>query len=172
MSETLSIVLRIAGAGLMLLAASHVAIGRHLRWQEEIPRLSLANASIFRVHTFFICLLLVLMGLPCVLEPSIFLEHSRAGAWLAWSFSIFWTIRLFLQWFGFPCALWRGKRLETLMHGLFTVLWVTLALLFAACGLEQLHQGQLAAPDTVSASAQGTPNTKHQTPNQTKKAQV
>jgi len=160
MSETLSILLRIAGVGLILLAASHVSIGRHLKWREEIPRLSLVNASIFRAHTFFICLILVMMGLPCLLDPSIFLENSRAGAWLTWSFSAFWTIRLFFQWFVFPWALWRGKRLEVLVHASFTVLWITLALLFAVCGLEQRYQGQLVGPDAVSTSVQNKPNTK------------
>jgi hypothetical protein len=137
MMETLTISLRIAGAGLILLAVLHVPIGRHLKWREDGARLSPVNASIFRVHTFFICFVLVMMGLPCVLEPSIFLGRSRAGAWLAWSFSAFWTTRLFFQWFVYPWELWRGKRMETIMHGLFTIVWTALATLFAACGLWQ-----------------------------------
>src|SRR6266508_63472 len=113
MIETLTVLLRVAGAGLILLAGLHVPIGRHLKWREDGARLSLVNASIFRVHTFFICLVLVMMGLPCLLDPSVFLESSRAGAWLAWSFSVFWTIRLFVQWFVYPSDLWRGKKTET-----------------------------------------------------------
>ena len=137
MSETLSLLLRIAGAGLILLAGLHVPIGRHLKWREEAARLSLVNASIFRVHTFFICLVLVMMGLPCLLDPLVFLQSSRAGAWLAWSFSAFWTIRLFFQWFVYPKELWRGKRMETLVHAWFTLVWISLAALFALCGLWQ-----------------------------------
>ncbi len=158
MNETLTVLLRIAGAGLILLAASHVAIGRHLKWREEIRRLSLVNASIFRAHTFFVCLILVMMGLPCLLEPSIFLENSPAGAWLTWSFTVFWTVRLLFQWFVFPWALWRGKRMEALLHGFFTVVWISLALLFAACGLQ--INGPHAVPNSVSASAQSMPRTK------------
>jgi hypothetical protein len=137
MKSALTILLRVAGAGLILLAILHVPIGRYLKWREDAMRLSAANASIFRVHTFFICLTLVMMGLPCVLQPSVFLDASAAGAWLAWSFSAFWTIRLFFQWFVYPASLWRGKRLETLAHFWFTIVWFFLAALFAACGLWQ-----------------------------------
>ena len=137
MIEILAILLRIAGAGLILLAGLHVPIGRRLKWREEASLLSPVNASIFRVHTFFICFVLVMMGLPCLVDPSVFLESSRAGAWLAWSFSVFWTIRLFVQWFIYPRDLWRGKRMETVAHGCFTVVWLSLAVLFAVCGVRQ-----------------------------------
>ena len=137
MIETLSLFLRIAGAGLILLAALHVPIGRHLKWREEAARLSLVNASVFRVHTFFICFLLLMMGLPCLLEPLVFLERSRAGTWLAWTYSAFWTTRLFFQWYVYPRELWRGKRTETLMHAWLTIVWAALAALFAICGLWQ-----------------------------------
>src|SRR5690349_6006974 len=137
MIETLTILLRIAGACLILLAGVHVPVGRYLKWREEAARLSMANASIFRVHTFFICFVLVMMGLPCLLDPSVFLEHSRAGAWLAWSFAAFWTTRLFFQWLVYPGELWRGKRMETIAHVGFTLLWVFLSVLFTVCGIWQ-----------------------------------
>jgi hypothetical protein len=137
MIETLIIMLRVAGAGLILLAGLHVPIGRRLKWREEALLLSPVNASIFRVHTFFICLVLIMMGLPCLVEPSVFLESSHAGAWMAWSFSLFWTVRLFVQWFGYPRNLWRGKKVETIVHAWFTIVWLALALLFALCGARQ-----------------------------------
>jgi hypothetical protein len=127
-----------AGAVLIVLAGLHVPIRRHLKWREESARLSSANAAIFHVHSFFICFVLVMMGLPCLLEPSVLLEKSHAGAWLAWSFSAFWTTRLFVQWFVFPKELWRGKRMETIAHIGFSILWVTLSALFTVCGLWQV----------------------------------
>lgn len=60
--------LRLAGAGLLLLAILHGSIARTLRWREDIAWLTPINAAIFRVHNFFICLVLVLMGLPCLLD--------------------------------------------------------------------------------------------------------
>lgn len=136
-SEILTILLRIAGAGLILLAGVHVPIARYLRWREDCARLSPVNASVFRVHACFICFVLVMMGLPCLLEPAVFLENSRGGAWLAWSFSAFWFLRLYFQWFVYPWDLWRGKRMETVVHVWFTFLWTFLAALFAVCGLWQ-----------------------------------
>lgn len=137
MIETLATLLRVAGAGLILLAVMHVPIGRHLKWREDAARLTPVNESIFHVHAFFICLVLVMMALPCVFDPRVFLEKSRGGAWLAWSFAAFWAIRLYFQWFVYRIDLWRGKRMETLMHGWFTLVWTALTSLFAACGCVQ-----------------------------------
>ena len=138
MNLTLELPLRIAGAGLILLAVLHIPIGRHLKWREDSTRLTPANASIFRVHIFFICLILLLMGVPCLIEPQIFLEKTRAGTWLAWSFSLFWAIRLYAQWFIYPANLWRGKRLETVIHWSFSAIWLALATVFALSGLWQI----------------------------------
>ena len=137
MIEILPILLRIAGAGLLLLAVLHVPIGKQLKWSEDTKRLTPVNAAIFHVHTFFICVVLVMMGLPCLLEPAIFLEKSRAGVWLSWSISGFWTLRLYFQWFVYQADLWRGKRMETVVHLWFTIVWSALALLFAACAMLQ-----------------------------------
>ena len=138
MIEVLSLSLRFAGAGLILLALLHVPIGNHLRWREDAARLTPVNASIFRVHTFFICLVLVLMGLPCLFDPWVFLERSRAGCWIAWSYAAFWGIRLYVQWFVYPSDLWRGKPPEAMTHFVFTIVWAALTALFALCGLWQL----------------------------------
>jgi hypothetical protein len=137
MIETLTLLLRVAGIGLILLAVLHVPIGRHLKWREEAPLMSPVNASIFRVHTFFICLVLVLMGLPCLLDPLVFLERSRAAIWLSSSFAVFWITRLYVQWFVYTADLWRGKKMETIVHAWFTVFWLFLATLFALCAARQ-----------------------------------
>lgn len=136
--EGLSLILRVAGAGLLLLSLAHIPIGRHLGWREDAARLSPVNADVFRVHTLFICVVLVIMGLPCLLDPHIFLERTRAGAWLCWSFAGFWAIRLYCQWFVYAPVHWRQKRFETMMHGFFTAIWLGLTLLFLACGLLQV----------------------------------
>ena len=139
MSGTLLVLLRVAGAGLVLLALLHIPIGRHLKWRQDTARLMPVNAAIFHVHNFFICVVLVMMGLPCIFDPAIFIEKSGAGAWLAWSFACFWMIRLYVQWFVYEHDLWRGKRLETGLHWLFTFVWLALTALFAACGFVQMN---------------------------------
>ncbi len=138
MIEILTLLLRIAGAGMILLAVLHIPIGRQLQWAEDARRLSPVNASIFHVHTFFICFVLVLMGLPSLIDPMIFLDRSPAGAWIGWSISAFWSVRLYFQWFVYQPSLWRGKRLETLIHWWFTFVWAALALLYAVCGMLQV----------------------------------
>jgi hypothetical protein len=137
MISTLAILLRIAGIVLLLLAAMHWPISRKLKWCDEALLLSPVNAAVFQVHVFFICLILVLMGLPCIADPAIFLERTRAGGLLAWTFGAFWTARLYFQWFVFPRTLWVGKKFETRIHLIFTVLWIFLAALFAICGARQ-----------------------------------
>ena len=133
----LAVLLRIAGAILLILAALHQPISRLFRWREESLLLSPVNAAVFRVHALFIVLILVLMSLPCLVDPWTFLEKSRAGAWMAWTFAAFWAARLHVQWFVFPHSLWRGKATETRVHFIFTVLWLFLAAIFLVCGARQ-----------------------------------
>ena len=137
MTDLLSPALRVAGAGLILLALLHVAIGRRLRWREDAARMSAVNEDVFHVHGFFICVTLVAMGLPCLIEPAALLEKSRAAAWGAWSLAAFWTLRLWCQWFVYRRELWRGKPFETAMHAAFTVVWICLTTIFALCGAWQ-----------------------------------
>jgi hypothetical protein len=137
MTEALALLLRIAGAGLILLALLHIPIGKQLRWKEDCKQLTPVNESVFFVHTLFICIVLVMMGLPCLIQPSIFLTPTPAGGWLTWSFAGFWFIRLYCQWFVYRADLWRGKRMETAVHWWFTFIWMALTGLFAACGAAQ-----------------------------------
>ncbi len=137
MIEILPLLLRTAGAGLILLALVHVPISRKLMWREQAARLSPENAAIFHVHAFFICVVLVMTGLPSLVDPAVFLEKSRAAAWASWSIFGFWLLRLYCQWFVYGSDLWRGKRLETFMHFWFSGVWLALVLVFGACGALQ-----------------------------------
>lgn len=138
MIDTLSLLLRITGGGLILLAILHVPIGRKLQWRDQAARMSPENEAIFHVHTLFICIVLVLMGLPSLLDPMVFIEKSRAAAWVSWSICAFWVLRLYCQWFVYGSKLWRGKRLETFMHFWFTGVWIWLVVVFGACGSLQV----------------------------------
>ena len=137
MMALLPILLRLAGAGLVLLALVHIPIGHHLGWRDDAARMSPVNRSIFHVHTLFICVVLVMMGLPSLCAPEIFLERTRAGSWLSWSFAAFWALRLYCQWFVYAPELWRGKRLETAVHYWFTLIWCALSALYALCAARQ-----------------------------------
>lgn len=138
MNEFLTILLRVAGAGLVSLAFLHIPIGRTLKWKEDGRKLSSVNEQIFHVHTFFLCLIILLMALPCLFMPSVFLTKSPAGLWVAASFTLFWATRLYFQFFIYRADLWRGKHMETVMHYLFALVWLTLTALFGACVAVQL----------------------------------
>jgi hypothetical protein len=125
--------LRIAGAGLILLAMLHVPISRRLQWRAESARMSQLNATVFHVHNLFICFVLVAMGLPCLLDPHVLLEDSRAAAWGTAALTAFWALRLWCQWFVYQPSLWRGKRFETAIHWWFTALWLFLTAVFGLC---------------------------------------
>ena len=56
--------------------------------------------------------------------------------------AIFWFLRLLVQFFGYSSELWRGKRRETIIHRVFAMVWLYLALLFLVVALS----GRAAAP--------------------------
>jgi glucan phosphoethanolaminetransferase (alkaline phosphatase superfamily) len=69
------------------------------------------------------------MGL-CCLTSSAELVETNFGRKISLGFGIFWTTRLFIQFFGYSSALWKGKTFETVMHILFSILWLYLSVVF------------------------------------------
>ena len=130
--------LRCAGLGLIALAIMHIPIGRRLKWKEERSRMTAVNGAIFHVHMVFICTVEVTVGLPCLLDPTIFLEQTRAGLWASCLMAAFWGFRLWTQFMIYPVSLWKGKAIETRVHWLLTGVWVGLTVLFGLCALSQL----------------------------------
>src|SRR5690606_24106257 len=124
MIDSLPILLRIGGAGLLALALLHLPIAKRLKWKEEAARMSELNAAVFHVHTFFICLVVVAMALPMLLDPQVFLIPSRAARWGTWALTVFWACRLICQWTVYRPSWWRGRRFETAMHWWFTCVWL------------------------------------------------
>ena len=125
--------LRIIGAALMLLSLIHVGFPRYFKWREEVPRLSLFNRQMFQVHTFFIAFLLMLMGLLCVVDAEA-LTSTPLGKHVCLGLSFFWLVRLFFQFFVYSPALWRGKTFETVIHVVFSALWIYLTAVFYLAG--------------------------------------
>lgn len=137
MSEFLAPVLRLIGVCLILQSFAHIHLHKRLKWGEEAARMSPFNAAVFHVHTFFICLVLVMMGLPLAIDPGLLLEKSKIGAWAAWSLCVFWGCRLWCQWFTYNPAWWKGQRFEISMHWVFTGVWLALTVIFGLCGAIQ-----------------------------------
>jgi hypothetical protein len=120
---------RIIGVLLVALAFVHIIFPKYFHWKEELKPLSLINRQMMTVHTFFIALTVFLMGLLClVAAPE--LIGTKLGKTISLGLGIFWSIRLFIQFFGYSPDLWKGRTFETTMHIVFSMLWVYLSVVF------------------------------------------
>lgn len=131
--------LRVAGSLLLLLAALHFFMPARFHWKEELARLSLLNRQIFWVHTFFVALVLAMMGALSAFGAPALLQRSALSRFVLAGFALFWLLRLGFQWFVYDRALWRGQRFNTAVHVLFTALWTYLTAVYAAGLLQQLR---------------------------------
>ncbi len=120
---------KIIGVLLMALACVHVIFPKYFNWKGELKSLSLMNRQMFAVHTFFIALVVFLMGLLCI-TSSKDLITTELGKSISLGLAIFWTFRLFIQIFGYSTKLWKGKVFETSIHIFFTALWTYLCSVF------------------------------------------
>lgn len=125
--------LKITGFLFLLLAGIHVWFPGRFLWKQDLQAISLINRQMMYVHTFFVALVVFLMGLLCIF-CSHDLVHTPFGKTISGGLFVFWLIRLYVQFFAYSSALWKGKRFETWMHIIFVVIWtyVTLVFLFAA----------------------------------------
>ena len=126
--------LEFIGALLVVLALLHVGFARYFDWRREFAVVSLINRQMMYVHTFFIALAVLLMGLLC-LTSAAELVGTPLGRKVALGMGVFWLARLLIQFFGYSPTLWRGKRLETTIHVLFAVFWAYLSAVFLLAGL-------------------------------------
>jgi hypothetical protein len=113
----------------MALALIHVIFPRYFNWKEELKSLSLMNQQMMTIHTFFIALVVFLMGLLCLTSSTDLIE-TRLGKTISLGLGVFWSVRLFIQFFGYSSKLWKGKTFETIVHIVFSIFWVYLSILF------------------------------------------
>ena len=120
---------KIIGFLLMGLALVHLIFPKYFNWKEELKSLSLINKQMMTIHTFFIALVIFLMGLLCLTSATELIE-TRLGKTISLGLGIFWSLRLIIQFFGYSTKLWKGKRFETIIHILFSGLWIYLSIIF------------------------------------------
>lgn len=121
--------LKIIGCIMVALAIIHIVFPKRFEWKKEFAAVSLINRQIMYVHTFFIALVVFLMGILC-LTSSDDLIKTRLGNRLALGLFIFWSFRLLIQFFGYSSQLWKGKRFETSVHIIFSMLWTYFCAVF------------------------------------------
>jgi hypothetical protein len=121
--------LKIIGFLLVALGLIHFVFPKYFNWDKELKSLSLINRQMMIIHTFFIALVVFLMGLLCFISSEELIE-TNLGKTISLGLGIFWMIRLFIQFFGYSKELWNGKTFETAMHILFSLLWFYLSFVF------------------------------------------
>ena len=121
--------LYIIGFLFVLLALLHVGFPRYFQWKVELASLSLINRQMMHIHALFIGVVVFLMGLLC-LTSAHELVSTPFGRRIAFFLGLFWGFRLLVQLFGYSRELWKGKRLETGIHVLFTLLWCYVSVVF------------------------------------------
>lgn len=121
--------LKIIGFILILLAILHAAFPKHFNWKAELSPLSLINKQMMFVHTFFIALTVMLMGMMCLFLSND-LINTQFGRYLSFGLFIFWGFRLVFQFLVYSPKLWKGKPFETMMHIIFSLIWVYLTVVF------------------------------------------
>lgn len=121
--------LKVIGVLLIILAFVHIIFPRYFNWKKELVYLSLINQQVMMVHTFFIALIVFLIGLLCLTSSKELME-TKLGNRLVLGLFTFWTLRLFIQIFIYSSKLWKGKRFETTVHVLFSLLWTYLSVVF------------------------------------------
>lgn len=121
--------LKIIGILLIALALTHIVFPRYFNWRNELSSLSIINRQLVYVHSFFIALTVFLMGLLCLTSADD-LMNTTLGKNVSLGLGIFWMARLIIQFFGYSSKLWKGKRFETMVHVLFSILWLYLSASF------------------------------------------
>ncbi len=134
----MKLMIQIAGLLQIALAILHIPIARHLKWKEELQKTNALTRQIFWVHSFFICLLLLLIGFPSVIAPNLLLAHNDLRLTVALCLAIFWGLRLIFQLFVYSPEHRRGKTFETIVHWVFTALWSFLAATYTLIVLKHL----------------------------------
>jgi hypothetical protein len=129
--QTAELHLRVVGALLLAVAALGVAVHRHFGWGAEIQRLTLLTRQVFLIHSAFVTVVLVMLGvLLAAYAPALVAPGPLPRAVLV-GLLIMWAARLLAQWFFYDPSLWRGDRLRTFMHVLFSVIYTYFVATFA-----------------------------------------
>lgn len=124
--------LRAAGVLLALLVVVNLFVPSRFGWRADLAKLSLLNRQIFQAHSVFLVLILALSSALLLTSADALLEPSRLSRAILLGLTIFWGLRMLMQWFFYSPDIWRGNRLFTTMHVVFSMAWIYMTALFGA----------------------------------------
>ena len=131
--------LRIVGALLLFLFVLNLIVPFHFGWKQELKQVSLLTRNIFFVHSFFIAMSILAFALLCLFFTYTLIEGSMLATLVLGFLTLFWAIRLYMQWFVYDASLWRGHRFETIVHFVFTVQWAYFAAVYGVAFWRQVQ---------------------------------
>lgn len=134
---SLSFLLRVGGASLVLLALLHIVLWRSLHWDRESERLSPLNARVFAVHAFFVALVLMGLGLLSLLRPELLLLPGELQRLILVAIVVFWFARLCLQSLVFDRVMTPGWTRSWFVRVGAHLLWAAYLALYGAALLRQ-----------------------------------
>ena len=120
---------KVIGSLFIVLALSHIFFPRYFNWKQELAKLSLVNRQIMVVHSFFIALMVLLIGLLCLTSANELIT-TPLGKRISLGLGIFWGARLLIQFVGYSSKLWKGRLFETCVHIVFTIFWSYISVVF------------------------------------------
>jgi len=119
------------GILLLMLGMAHVFFARYFGWEKELASVSLLTRRIFFVHTFFMALLLILLGVCSLFYTDALLEPTPLSRVALTGLVAFWLCRLLVQLFVYDSAIWRSRRFYTVMHAAFSLMWIYVVITYS-----------------------------------------
>lgn len=127
--------LKIVGVLLLILGLLHSYFPVYFKWKDELKNVSLINRQLMYIHTLFIAVVVMFVGVLCITSTHDLL-HTSFGKKILLGLSVFWILRLIVQFFGYSKLTWRGKRFETVVHIVLSVFWIYLSGVFLLAYLQ------------------------------------
>lgn len=121
--------LKIIGVLLILLSMVHLVFPKQFNWKKDLAPITLINKQLMYVHTFFVAVVVFLIGLLSLLCADD-LIHTPFGRKISLGLFVFWALRWIFQFFVYSPKLWRGKLFETLVHIFFSITWTYLCIIY------------------------------------------
>ncbi|HEX6462874.1 MAG TPA: hypothetical protein VFZ98_00420 [Vicinamibacterales bacterium] len=116
--------LRVIGVILGILVVVNLFVPSRFGWRAELARLSLLNRQIFQAHGVFLILTLALFSALLLTSADALLEPTRLSRAVLLGLTIFWGLRMAMQWWFYSPEIWRGNPFFTKMHVVFSVTWI------------------------------------------------
>src|SRR5262245_20124682 len=124
--------LHVVGVIMAGLVVINLFVPGRFHWREELSRLSLLNRQIFQVHALFLVLILALLSALLLTSAEALLEPTPLSRAVLTGLTIFWGLRLIVQFFVYSPDIWRGDRFRTAAHYVFAATWLYVTAVFAA----------------------------------------